>query len=186
MSHLWQACASISGELCPTADLSPAPSQPLLSPRLRAPESNAGSVPGHTATLSLNSVPCAPGSLRAALWSLPAHESYRGAPRDALAADGLPSARLSDLCKLHVHGAGSLLPLLDLEGDTLSLSQRLECRAFDPRSMEEDLAAIICRDESKAALLHHPFDFPRCHDVALSPVRVTSCRLFPTCTVMHP
>jgi hypothetical protein len=51
--------------------------------------------------------------------------------------------------------------------------------------MEENLAPIVSRDEPKPALLHHPFDFPRCHDVALSRVRVVSCRQFPTSTVMH-
>jgi hypothetical protein len=83
-------------------------------------------------------------------------------------------------------GAGALLPLFDIECDSKALVQRIECRAFDPRSMEEDLAPIVSRDEPKSALLYHPFDFPRCHDVALSRVRVVSCRPFPISTVMHP
>src|SRR5687768_4819074 len=52
--------------------------------------------------------------------------------------------------------------------------------------MEEDLAPIISRDESKPALLYHPFNFPRRHAVALSRVRVVPYRPFPTSTIMHP
>ena len=81
---------------------------------------------------------------------------------------------------MHVHCAGALLSLLNFECDPKSLAQRLECCAFNPRSMEEDLSSIVSRNESKSALLHHPFDFPRCHDVALSRVRVVFCRPFPT------
>jgi hypothetical protein len=107
--------------------------------------------------------------------SLPAHTSYRSAHRDACAADGhSPSGRLNGLGKMYVHGAGSLLSLLDLKGHTLSLAQRFEGRAFDARAMEEDLAPIIGRDKAKPALLHHPLDFARCHDVALSGVKLGS------------
>ena len=116
---------------------------------------------------------------------MPPHPDSGRASRDALAADGhAPSAQWSRLGGMHVYSAGTLLPLLDLECDPKPLSQRLECRAFDPRSMEEDLAPIISRDESKPALLHHPFDFPRCHDVALSRVRVVFYRPLPTSVVM--
>jgi hypothetical protein len=118
---------------------------------------------------------------------MPPHDVGGSACREALAADGdVPSAQWSRLGNMHVHGAGTLLSLLNLECNPKPLFQRLECRAFDPRSMEEDLASIISRDEAKPALLHHPFDFPRCHDVALSRVRVLSYRPFPTSIVMHP
>jgi hypothetical protein len=117
---------------------------------------------------------------------MPSHTACHGTPRDALNADGqAPSAQLSRLGEMHMDGAGAFLPLFDIECDSKALAQRIECRAFDPRSMEEDLAPIISRDEPKSALLHHPFDFPRCHDVALSRVRVVSCRPIPTSTVMH-
>jgi prepilin-type processing-associated H-X9-DG protein len=117
---------------------------------------------------------------------MPSHNARHGNSRHALQADGhAPSAQLSRLGKMHMDGTGALLPFFNIECDSKALMQRLECRAFDPRSMEEDLAPIISRDESKSALLHHPFDFPRCHDVALSHVRVVSCRPFPTSTVMH-
>jgi len=115
------------------------------------------------------------------------HDACRGTTRNALQADDqAPSIRLRRLSEMHMHGTWPLLPLLDFECDPKPLLQGLEGCAFDSRSMEEDLAPIVSRDEPKPALLHHPFDFPRCHDVALSRVRVVSCRPFPTSSVMHP
>jgi hypothetical protein len=80
---------------------------------------------------------------------------------------------------------GSLLPLFNIKGDTLSLSQHLERCALDSRSMEEDLAAIIGRDEPKPTLLHQTLNFSRGHDVALSLTRVTVCRSSPTSTAIQ-
>jgi hypothetical protein len=117
---------------------------------------------------------------------MPLHETCRGTPGHALQAGGHAlSAQLSRLGEMHMHGTWTLLPLLNIKCDPKPLAQRLECCALDSRSMEEDLAPIVSRDEPKPALLHHPFDFPRCHDVALSRVRVVPCRPFPTSTVMH-
>jgi hypothetical protein len=117
---------------------------------------------------------------------MPPQHTCPGTPRHALEADGqAPSAQLRRLGEMYMHGTWALLPLLNLECDPKPLAQCLECCAFDSRSMEEDLAPVVSRDEPKPALLHHPFDFPRCHDVALSRVRVVSCRPFPTSTVMH-
>jgi hypothetical protein len=84
-----------------------------------------------------------------------------------------------------MHGTWALLPLLNLECNPKPLAQGLEGRAFDSRSMEEDFAPIVSRDEPESTFLHHPLDFPRCHDVALSRVRVVSYRPFPTSNVMQ-
>jgi hypothetical protein len=62
-----------------------------------------------------------------------------------------------------MHGTRPFLTLFDVEGDTLSRPQRLEAGAFDARLVEENLPAILRRNESKTLVSHHSFDLTPYH-----------------------
>jgi hypothetical protein len=79
------------------------------------------------------------------------------------------------ICDLNVDGTGSLLSLLDFEGNPLPLSQCLKCCALDPRAMEKDLPTIIRRNKPKTTLLYQSLDFSRSHDVFLSVAKLPPC-----------